>query len=96
MGRLTEDMTRLCGEIQALRGSRQALKKDLEDGNKDRQRDVFEMSVDFAGTRARMTNRTKAERRAFLKNLKRTVGGQQREIRADLAGARRAWAVMGA
>jgi hypothetical protein len=96
MGRLLEDMTRLVGEIQALRGSRQALRDELADGNRDRQMDVFEMCADFAGTQARMANRKKAERLACLKNLKRTVGGQQREIRADIAGARRAWAGRGA
>lgn len=92
MGRLLEDMTRLAGEIQALRGSRQAFRKELADGNRDRQMDVFEMCADFAGTQARAAKRTKGERLAFLKNLKGTVGGQQREMRTDIAAARRAWA----
>jgi len=92
VGRLTEDMTRLSGEIQTLRGSRRALRKELADGSHDRQMDVFEMCADFADTHARMAKRTKEERLAFCKNLKRTVGGQQREMRADIAAARRAWA----
>jgi hypothetical protein len=96
MGRLLEDMTRLSGEIQALRGSRRAFRKELSDGNRDRQMDVFEMCSDFAGTQARVAKRTKEERLAFLRNLKRTVGGQQREMRADIAAARRAWAGRGA
>jgi len=96
MGRLLEEMTRLSGEIQALRGSRRAFRKELADVNKDRQMDVFEMCADLADTQARMAERTKAERLAFLKNLKRTVGGQQREMRADIAAARRAWAGRGA
>lgn len=96
MGRLLEDMTRLSEDIQALRGSRRAFRKELADGNKDRQMDVFEMCVDLADTQARMAKRAKAERLAFLNNLKRNVGGQQREMRADIAGARRAWAGGGA
>jgi hypothetical protein len=96
MGRLLEDMTRLYGEIRALRGSRRAFRKELADGNRDRQMDVFEMCADFADTQARVANRTKAERLGLLKNLKRTVRGQQREMRADIAAARRAWAGRGA
>jgi hypothetical protein len=96
MGRLLEEMTRLAGEVQALRGSRRAFRKELADGNRERQMDVFEMCADFADTQARMAGRTKAERLAFLKNLKRTVSGQQRDMRVDIAGARRAWAGRGA
>jgi hypothetical protein len=96
MGRLLEDMTRLSGEIQALRGSRRAFRKELADGNKDRQMDVFEMCADLADTQDRMAKRAKEERLAFLNNLKRNVGGQQREMRADIAAARRAWASRGA
>jgi hypothetical protein len=92
MGRLLEDMTRLSGEIQALRGSREAFRKELADGNKDRRMGVFELAVDFAGTRARMAKRTKEERLAFLNSLKRNVGAQQWEMKADIAGARRVWA----
>ena len=85
MGRLLEDMTRLVGEIQALRGSRREFRKELV-------MDVVEMCADFADTHARMAKRTKEERLAFCKNLKRPVGGQQREMRAEMAAARRAWA----
>jgi hypothetical protein len=91
MGKLLEDTTRLSGEIQALRGSRRAFRRELAEGNRDRRMDVVEMCADFAGAQARMANRKKAERLAFCKNLKRTVGEQQREIGADLAGAHRCW-----
>ena len=53
MGKLLEDMTRLSGEIEALRGSRRAFRKELADGNRDREKDVAEMCADFAGTQAR-------------------------------------------
>jgi len=85
MGRMLEDMTRLAGEIQTLRGSRRAFRKELA-------MDVVEMCADFADTHARMAKRTKEERLAFCKNLKRTVGGQQREMRAEMAAAGRVWA----
>ncbi|MGD1157249.1 MAG: hypothetical protein ABSA41_15650 [Terriglobia bacterium] len=91
MGRLLEDMTRLSEDIQALRGSRRAFRKELADGDRERKIDVFEMCADLADTQARVAERTKAERLAFLKNLKRTVRGQLRGVRADIAGARQAW-----
>ena len=89
-------MTRLSGEIQALRGHRRELRKELAEGNKDRQMDVFEMCMDFSDTQARAAKRSKEARLAFLKILKRTINGQQREMKADMAAARRAWAGRGA
>jgi hypothetical protein len=103
MGRLLEDMTRLVGEIQALRGRRRAFRKELE-------MDVFEMCADFAATQVHMAERSREVRLAFvdnlkqnvaelrrqiradLDNLKQTVAELKQAIRADLAGARRAWA----
>jgi hypothetical protein len=96
MGRLLEDMTRLSGEIQALRGSRQTFREELAEGNRNREKDVAEMCADFLGTQTRMAERLREGRHAFLKNLKRTVSGQQREMRADVVAARRAWAGKGA
>jgi hypothetical protein len=91
MGRLLDDMTRLNEEIQALRGSRRAFLLELSDGNRDRQRDVLDMCAHFAGRQTRTTTRVKDGRLAFLHNLRRTVRGQLRGMRADIAGARRAW-----
>jgi len=91
MGRLLEDMTRLSENIQALRANRRAFLVQLSDGNRERQMDVFEMCADFAGTQARVATRMKGGRLGFLHNLRRTVRGQLRGVRADLAGARRAW-----
>ena len=96
MGRLLEDMTRLSGEIQALRGSRQTFREELAEGNRNREKDVAEMCADFLGTQTRMAERLREGRHAFLKNLKRTVSGQQREMRADVVAARRALAGKGA
>jgi hypothetical protein len=96
MGRLLEDMTRLSGEIQALRGSRLAFRKELADGNRNREKDVAEMCADFSGTQTRMAERVRAGRLAFLKRLRQNVSRQQRDTREDIAGARRAWAGRGA
>jgi len=88
---LTEDMTRLCGEIVAMRRRRGALMNDMAQQNQHRKQSVAEFCAHASGTRAGMARRTKGERRAFLHNLKRTVGAQRREMNADLAGVRRAW-----
>jgi hypothetical protein len=92
MGRLLEDMTRLTEEIQALHESREMLRKELTDGNLERQMDVYEMCADFASTQARVAKRSKAGRLAFLNHLRRTVGGLQRDMGTDLDGVRRVWA----
>jgi hypothetical protein len=96
MGKLLEDMTRLSGEIQALRGSRLAFREELAEGNRNREKDVAEMCADFSGTQIRAAERMRAGRLAFLKRLKQTVSGQQREMTGDLAAARRAWVGRGA
>ena len=92
MGKFAEDVTRLCGEMRSLREDRQTLRKELEDRTKDLQRDVFELCADFAESRSRMAKRTLENRLAFLNNLKRNVDDQRREMRADLAVSRSAWA----
>ena len=96
MAKLLEDMTRLSGEIQALRGSRRAFREDLVEGNRTREKDVAEMCADFAGAQTRTAERIRVGRLAFLRRLKQTVSGQQRAMRADIAAARRAWAGKGA
>jgi len=85
MGRLTDDMTRLCGEIVALRGARQGFVKDLT-------RNVARMQTTFRRARQEMARKTRAERRAAINHLKKTVAGLRQEFAADLQGARRAWA----
>jgi hypothetical protein len=91
MGRLLEDMTRLNAEMQALRGSRRAFLMELSVDNRDRQRDVLDMVAHFAGRQTQTATRLKDGRLEFLHNLRRTVRGQLRRVRADITGARRAW-----
>jgi exoribonuclease II len=92
VGRLTEEMARLCEDIRTLRESRHTLKNELANAHKDRQMDVFEMCTGFAGIQARKAKRAHGERLAFLNNLKQRVAELRRETRADLAVVRFAWA----
>ena len=84
MGNLTSDMTRLCGEISAWRGAREAFLKELVDG-------VKQMQAGFRHAHAEMARKTKAERKAFVSGLKKTVFGMRKEFATDIAGAHRAW-----
>ena len=89
---LTEDMTRLCDEIVGMRKARGHMMTELQHGAKGLKHSVTKLCAHFGRVRATMAKRSKNERLTFLNNLKRTVGGQRRDIRNDLAGARRAWA----
>ena len=82
---LTDDMTRLRAEIQAMRKMRGSLITELKQA-------VAELCAGFRSARAAMAKRTRNERVAFLATLRRSVGAQRRENRDDLAGARSAWA----
>jgi len=84
MGNLTSDMTRLCGEISALHGAREAFLKDLQGA-------VSGMQAGFRNAHAEMARKTKTERVAFISSLKKTVSGMRTEFMADIAGAHRAW-----
>lgn len=92
---LTDEMTRLCGEILALRGARSSLMTQLQRDAKGRKQAVTEFCSHLDSSRRAMAKRTKNERLAFLNDLKRSVGAQRRDMRNDLAGARRAWAGKG-
>ena len=91
MGRLLEDMNRLNAEIQTLRDRRRAFRMGLSDENWDRRKDVLDMCAHFAGKQTQMATRMKDGRLEFLNHLRRAVRGQLRAVRADIAGARRAW-----
>jgi hypothetical protein len=89
---LTDDMTRLCDEILAMRKMRSTMMSDLRHGAKGLKHSVTKLCAHFGRARVTMAKRTKNERVAFLNNLKRSVGAQRHDMRNDLAGARRAWA----
>jgi hypothetical protein len=84
MGHLTDEMTRLCGEIVALRGARKDFVKDLG-------HEVATMKASFRRHHRDMARRSKAERALAFGNLKKTVAGLRQAFAADLEGARRAW-----
>jgi hypothetical protein len=89
---LTDDMTRLCGEILAMRNMRGNMMSELQRGAKGRKQAVAELCAHIGSARMAMARRTKNERLAFLSGLRRWVGAHRRDLRNDLAGARRAWA----
>jgi hypothetical protein len=89
---LTDDMTRLCDEILAMRKTRGSMMTELQHGAKGLRHSVTKLCAHFGRVRTTMAKRTKNERVAFLNDLKRSVNGQRRDMRSDLAGARRAWA----
>ena len=89
---MTDDITRLCGEIVALRETRGAMMRALARENKDRSQSVSQFCAHTQSARAEMAKRTKTERLAFLRDLRRATNTQRRKMQKDLAGARRAWA----
>lgn len=91
MGLLTADVTRLCGEINALRRARGTFLKDLVKETRDRKLAVSETQAAFAFARTALARRTKADLSGFISGLRCGVGSFRRELNADLAGARRAW-----
>src|ERR1017187_9909590 len=71
---LTDDMTRLCDEIVAMRKIRGNLMSELQHGAKGQKHSVTKLCAHFGRARMTMAKRTKNERVAFLNNLKRSVG----------------------
>jgi len=91
MGNLTDDMTRLRGEVDALRSDRGALMQELARGAKDLASTVSAMQADFAAAHATMARKTGKARASYVAKIKRQVGRMRKETSSDLAGARRAW-----
>ncbi len=91
MGALTNAMNRLCGEIRTLRRTRHTLMSELARSTRQRRKMVSEMRAGFARAHARLAKDRRADRSTFLRDLRMTVAREQQELRADLAGVRRAW-----
>ena len=66
MGNLTDDMTRLRGEVDALRGARGALMQDLTRGARDLATTVAAMRADFTAAHTAMAKKTGEEREIFV------------------------------
>ena len=91
MGNLTTDMTRLRGEIDALRSDREALMQDLTRGAKDLASTVSAMQADFAAAHETMARKTGKARASHLAKIKKQVGRMRKENASDLAGASKVW-----
>ena len=91
MGNLTDDMTRLRGEVDALRSDRGALMLDLARGAKDLASSVSAMQSGFATAHATMAKKTGRARATYVSRIKRQVGRMRKENAADLAGASQVW-----
>ncbi len=91
MGNLTDDMTRLRGEVDALRGERGALMQNLAQGAKDLASSVSAMQSGFAAALATMARKTGIARATYVATIKRQVGRMRKENAADLAGASQVW-----
>jgi hypothetical protein len=66
MGHLTNDMTRLRGEVEALRDARSALMNNLRRGARDLTTAVAALRVDFTCTQAARAKQTRGERESFV------------------------------
>ena len=91
MGNLTNDMTRLRGEVDALRSDRGALMQELARGAKNLASSVSAMQADFAAAHATMARKTGKARAAYVAKIKRQVGRMRKENADDLAGASHVW-----
>ena len=85
MGRFTDEMTRLVGEIVDVRTARKGFIKDLT-------QNTAALMANFHRAHKDMARKTKAERRAAVAHLKKSVGAMRHAYAADLDRARRAWA----
>lgn len=91
MGCMTDDMSRLHGEISSLRRARGTFLKDLEKERCSRRLAVSEMQANFAFARTARARRMRADLSGFIGGLKSGINARRRELSTDRAGARRAW-----
>jgi hypothetical protein len=91
MGRLTDDMTRLVGEIHGARDERGRLVRDLKHATAEMKRAVAGMQGGFRSAHADMGRRQQRMLGGFVSGLRTTVAGLRKGSADDLAGARKAW-----
>ncbi len=91
MGKLTDDMTRLRGEVDALRADRGMLMQGLASGAKELATEVSAMQASFAKAHTAMAKKTRRELTSFVSGIEKKVGRIRKETAKDLEGARRAW-----
>ncbi len=88
MGTLTQDIARLCGEITALQGARQAFMTDVAKQTGEMKAEVASMRSGFRKSHAKMAAQTRALQKKFVSNLVSNVSGLQagfQKAHADMA-----------
>ena len=75
MGNLTEDIFRLCGEIETLRESRKVFGSQLDKETKEMKTGVSKMRAGFRKDQKNMAVRSKADRVQFVSSLDTEVSG---------------------
>lgn len=95
---LTNDMSRLCNEIDALKSSRSALMANLAKASEALRQDVAHLLAGFESARAEMSGQTKAKLHDSVLHIKdavielrQSVTGLRKSFRDDIAGSRQAW-----
>lgn len=91
MASMTEDMTRLAGEIAGARGERFRLMREISQSNKDMKRAVRDMMGRFHTAHTQMMRSQRKALRGFTSELQHTVGNFRTAFASDLAGARAAF-----
>jgi hypothetical protein len=98
MDHLTEDMTRLRGEIGSMRRARDSFRRNMECDVAAIQAGVTAMLEGFRTAHAEMARDSRAERmasvssvRRSVRDLKRNVAGLRKGFVADIRGAHQAW-----
>jgi len=91
MGRLTDDMTRLVGEIHASRDDRGRLLRDLKHATAEMKQAVGRMQAGFRSQQADIVRRQQRMLRGFVSGLRSTVAGLRKECADDLGGAHNVW-----
>lgn len=91
MGRLTDDMTRLAGEVRTGHADRARMMSELKQATVEMRRAVAMMHAGFRSARAEMARMQRRMLHGFVSGLRSTVGRMRKECADDLASARRAW-----
>ncbi len=92
MGKLTDDMMRLRGEIEGARRERGALVKGLQKEAVELKGEVAKLREGFRREQGKRAKETREDLSVFVRDLKKDVHEMRREFAADLVGARQAWA----
>lgn len=91
MGRLTDDMTRLVGEIQTERAARARTIRDVKHATAEMKRAVAGMQSAFRSAHAETMRRQQRMLRGFVSGLRATVVALRQGVADDLMGARNIW-----